>query len=279
MNSQAGSNGMTNILVAGDIVGKPGRTIFARVATRLRAEGKADVVVANAENAAGGNGLTPVLAAELFAGGADVLTLGDHSWDQRDIIPFLATEPRVVRPANYAPGAPGRGWYTFTAAGATITVVNLLGRVFMPSPYDCPFRAMDDLLKARATLGAILLVDFHAEATSEKIAMGHYLAGKASAVFGTHTHVQTSDEAILAEYTGYITDLGMTGPKDSVLGREKAAVLRRFITGLPEKFEVATGQVAFEGILLQVDPRNGACRKIKRLREFAPPPETAAHGS
>ncbi|MBN1269512.1 MAG: TIGR00282 family metallophosphoesterase [Kiritimatiellae bacterium] len=256
-----------NILIAGDIVGSPGRTAFAQVATRYRAEGKADVVVANAENAAGGRGLTPALAEELLAAGADVLTLGDHAWDQKEIIPFLDREPRVLRPANFAPGCPGRGWVTVETAAGRLTVVNLVGRVFLAAT-DCPFHKADAVLGLPPKeLAKLVLVDIHAEATSEKIALGRYLDGRVTAVVGSHTHVQTSDEALLPKGTAYITDLGMTGPKDSVLGRDVKSVLHKFITGMPAKFEVATGDVTFEGVLIEADTDTGRAKRIKRVRE------------
>lgn len=259
---------MIRILHVGDIVGSPGRAIFARVVHRLRHEKHVDVVIANAENAAAGRGLTPALAEELFAAGADVLTLGDHAWDQKEIIPFLDREPRIVRPANFAPGCPGRGMTTVETPGGRITVISLIGRVFMP-PADCPFRTADELLKKRDQVGPLIFAEIHAEATSEKIAMGRYLDGRVSSVVGTHTHVQTSDDAILPNGTAYVTDLGMTGPKDSVLGRDLDSVLKKFITGLPTKFDVAEKDVALEGVMIHVDPRTGRASKIKRMRETA----------
>lgn len=256
-----------NILIAGDIVGSPGRTAFAQVATRWRAEGKADFVVANAENAAGGRGLTPALAEELFAAGADVLTLGDHTWDQKEIIPFLDREPRVLRPANFAPGCPGRGWITVETPAGRVTVVNLVGRVFLPAA-DCPFRKADAILGLPPRdLARVVLVDLHAEATSEKIALGRYLDGRVTAVVGSHTHVQTSDEGLLPKGTAYITDLGMTGPKNSVLGRDVESVVHKFLTGMPTKFEVATGDVTFEGVLIEADAETGRAQRIRRIRE------------
>ena len=208
------------VLMVGDIVGSPGRRAFARVATRMREAGKVQFVVANAENSAGGKGLTLPLAEELFAAGADVLTLGDHTWDRRELQTTIDRESRIVRPANFAPGCPGQGHTTVrTGSGEAVTVINVVGRVFM-GLYDCPYRTMDGILVKMAGSSGIILVDFHAEATSEKIIMGRYLDGRVSAVVGTHTHVQTSDETILPKGTAYITDLGMTGPKDSAIGRE-----------------------------------------------------------
>jgi metallophosphoesterase (TIGR00282 family) len=256
-----------NILIAGDVVGGPGRLAFAAVAGRMKQAGQADFVIANAENAAGGRGITQPLAEALFAAGADALTLGDHVWDQKELVKTIDREPRLVRPANYAPGCPGRGWSTFTTPLGKVTVISLQGRTFMP-PSDCPFRAADAILaRGNADLGKIIVVDFHGEATSEKIAMGRYLDGRVSAVVGTHTHVQTADDAILPKGTAYLTDLGMTGPKDSVLGRDAAAVMKKFLTGMPQQFEIATGDVRFEGLLVTVDEQTGRATKLKRLQE------------
>lgn len=255
------------IVMVGDIVGAPGRRAFAQVITRMKRDSKVDFVVANAENAAAGKGITAALAEELFAAGADVLTLGDHAWDQRDFIGSIDRMERVVRPANFAPGCPGRGCVTVTGPDQVrISVINLVGRVFM-NPYDCPFRAADELLRRAANLGSVILVDLHAEATSEKVVMGRYLDGRVTAVVGTHTHVQTSDEAILPKGTAYITDLGMTGPKDSAIGRELDSVIAMMLTGMPKKFEVADKNVNLEGVLIHVDPATGKARSIKRLRE------------
>lgn len=253
------------ILHLGDIVGAPGRRIFARLIPRLRQEWKLDAVIANAENAAAGRGLTPALAEELFAAGADLLTLGDHTWDQKEIIPFLIREPRVIRPANFAPDCPGKGWgFVELPGGVRLHVLSLIGRVFMP-PADCPFRTADAALQQIKS--PLVFTEIHAEATSEKIAIGRYLEGRVSSVVGTHTHVQTSDDAILPKGTAYLTDLGMTGPKDSVLGRDLNSVLKKFITGLPTKFEIAENDVAMEGALIAVDPATGRASAIQRIRE------------
>lgn len=254
------------ILIVGDLVGSPGRTAFARVATTMKAKGNVDFIVVNAENSAGGKGLTSAMAEEIFSAGADVITLGDHTWDQKEIRPYLDMEPRVVRPANFAPGCPGHGCVTVDTEWGDITVINIIGRVFM-SHYDCPFRAMDALLKKEPTAGKICLIDFHAEATSEKIVMGRYLDGRVSCIYGTHTHVQTSDDTILPKGSAYITDLGMTGSKDSSLGRDLDSIIERFLTGMPSKFKVATNNVMLEGILLDIDPTTGKVEKIQRVRE------------
>ncbi len=256
-----------NILITGDMVGSPGRKIFARVVGQMRQRGMVDVVIANAENVAGGKGITKIIAAELLSAGADVLTMGDHMWDQKEIVSFLDNEKRLIRPANFAPGCPGRGIVTVDTPKGRVTVINLVGRVFMP-PMDCPFRTVDALLSKEPNMGKVIIVDMHAEATSEKIAMGWHLDGRVSAVVGTHTHVQTSDETILPRKTAYLTDLGMTGPKESVIGRDFASVMTKFLTGMPSKFEIAEQNIALEGALIDVDETTGRARKITRVREF-----------
>ncbi len=254
------------LVVVGDIVGEPGRRAFARIAGRMRREGEVDFLVANAENAAGGRGLTPALAGELFDAGADVLTLGDHAWDRKELLGYFDTEPRILRPANYPPGCPGKGWITVPTPAGPVTVINLVGRVFM-APADCPFRAVDQILSTGGGLGRMIVVDLHAEATSEKVALGRYLNGRVSAVVGSHTHIQTADETILSRGTAYLTDLGMTGPKDSVIGRDGDAVLRKFLTGLPSVFTVADGDVRLEGVRLTLDPASGHALRIQRIQE------------
>ena len=254
------------ILIVGDIVGSPGRRIFKTGIKRLRAAHGLHAVIANAENAAAGSGITEALAAELFEAGADVLTLGDHVWDQKGADAFLARERRLVRPANIPEECPGYGWTTVQTALGPLTVISLLGRVFLP-PADCPFRCIDALLK-RIPRGGPVMVDFHAEATSEKIAMGWHLDGRVSAVVGSHTHVQTSDERLLPGGTAYITDLGMTGPRDSVIGREIAPVLRKFVTGMPSRFEVAKGPAVLEGAIIEADRTTGKACSIARVRLF-----------
>ncbi len=256
-----------NILMVGDIVGGPGRRIFARLVGQMRQRGAVDFVVANAENSAGGKGITRSIAEELFAAGADVLTMGDHTWDQKEITGLLEQERRLIRPANFAPGCPGRGIVTVDSPKGRVTVINLVGRVFMPVT-DCPFRTADALLGKEPNMGKVILVDLHAEATSEKMAMGRYLDGRVSAVVGTHTHVQTSDESLLPRKTAYLTDLGMTGPKDSVLGRDFASVLSKFMTGMPAKFEIAEHNTSLEGALIEVDEATGRAVGIRRVREY-----------
>jgi len=257
------------ILLVGDVVGAPGRRIFREVVKRLRGENAVQAVVVNGENAAAGNGITLALAEELFSAGADVVTLGDHVWGQKDLESTISGEKRLLRPVNFPAGTPGQGSVTVQTALGPFTVVSLLGRVFM-NPVDCPFRAMDAVLKTLPA-NAPVLVDFHAEATSEKIAMGYYLDGRVAALFGTHTHVQTSDAWILPKGTAYISDLGMTGPAHSVIGREIAPVLKKFTTGLPAKFEVAGGLCVLEGALLDLDRQSGKAVSIApyRFRESA----------
>jgi len=253
------------ILIVGDVVGSPGRLAFARVAGQMKAGQEVDCIVVNAENAAGGRGLSAPLAEEIFNAGADVITLGDHTWDQKDIGGYMGTEPRVLRPENFPVECPGKGWVTIDTPKGRVTVISLVGRVFMP-PNNCPFHAVDRILGLSSGLGRVILVDMHAEATSEKIAMGKYLDGRVSAMVGTHTHVQTGDEKVTKKGTAYLTDLGMTGPKDSVLGRDYEAVLRKFLTGMPTPFKVAKHEVQLEGVLLDVDEKTGKARKIKRLQ-------------
>ncbi|MFZ4395514.1 MAG: TIGR00282 family metallophosphoesterase [Kiritimatiellia bacterium] len=255
------------VLIVGDIVGSPGRAIFREVVARLRDSGAVHAVVANAENAAAGNGITGDLADELFKAGADVLTLGDHTWNQKDIEAYIAREKRLLRPANFAPVCPGRGWVTVPTSQGPLTVINLVGRVFLP-PADCPFRAVDALLSSIPG-GTPVLVDLHAEATSEKIAMGWYLDGRVAAVVGTHTHVPTCDEKLLPKGTAYITDIGMTGPMVSVIGREVEPVLRKFTTGMPAKFDVAKGPAALEGVILEIDRITSRAVSIVRVREMS----------
>lgn len=252
------------VLVVGDIVGSIGRRVFKEVVSRLCDENVVQAVVVNGENAAAGNGITRALAEELFKSGADVITLGDHAWGQKELESTISSEKRLLRPLNMPPGTPGQGYAMVQATIGSFVAVNLMGRVFM-NPADCPFRAMDSLL-ASLPRNLPVIVDFHAEATSEKIAMGHYLDGRVAAVFGTHTHVQTNDATILPKGTAYITDIGMTGPANSVIGREIAPVLKRFTTGLPAKFEIAKGPAVLEGAVIDIDRRSGKALSITPYR-------------
>lgn len=259
------------ILLVGDIVGNPGRRIFREVVGRLKAERAVHAVVANGENAAAGNGITVALAEELLKSGADAVTLGDHVWGQKELELNISAVKAMARPVNYPPGTPGQGYVTVQTAFGPFIVVNLQGRVFM-NPIDCPFRAMDELLKALPR-NVPIIVDFHAEATSEKIAMGYHLDGRVAAMVGTHTHVQTSDATILPKGTAYMTDLGMTGPIYSVIGREVAPVLKKFTTGRPARFDVAGGACVLEGAILEIDNPSGDAVSITpfRYREATTP--------
>lgn len=254
------------ILFIGDVVGKPGREAVVALVPKLRQKHGLDLVIANGENSAHGAGLSPSTVRELHNAGVDIITAGDHTWDQKGFENDIAELPRVVRPLNFSPSAPGRGSVVINVGDKTpVAVVNLIGRVFMPNN-DCPFRAAEAEIKRLNGQAKIIIVDFHAEATSEKIAMSRYLDGQVSAVFGTHTHVQTSDEQILPKGTAYISDAGMCGPHDSVLGRDVGAVLKRFLTQMPQRMEVATDKVELCGVLLDVDETSGKARSIERLR-------------
>lgn len=255
------------ILLVGDVVGKPGREAFREIFPSLQEREGIHFTVVNAENAAGGSGLTEKAVSRLLDGGADVLTAGDHVWRNKEIFDFIDSQPRLLRPANLPPGSPGKGSGVFAASsGVEVGVINLLGRVFM-KPIDCPFRQLDREIEDLARRTRIILVDFHAEATSEKEALGYYGAGRVSAVCGTHTHVPTADERILEGGTAYLTDLGMTGAADSILGREIAPVVKNFTTGLPAYFAVAGGRPALEGAIVEVDPATGKAVSIRRVRE------------
>ncbi|MBL8014335.1 MAG: TIGR00282 family metallophosphoesterase [Candidatus Omnitrophica bacterium] len=256
-----------NILCIGDIVGRPGREHFEKVIKPLREELSVDAVVVNGENASGGAGIIPRVADQLFAGGADVITLGDHTWDRREIYAYLNDHPRILRPANFPEGSPGKGSCVVKSSnGIKFAVINLLGRVFMRYNVACPFKMFDDLASSVKNETPISVVDIHAETTSEKVAFGHYSVGRASIVFGTHTHIQTADEQILDGKTAYITDLGMSGPYDSVIGQNKANIIQRFLTAMPQKFEVAKENVSLSGILVSVDEQSGKAKSIVRVK-------------
>ncbi len=246
-------------------MGQPGRDIVKDKLPALVKEEDISFVIANAENAAGGSGVTVDVAKRLLDSGIDVITTGDHVWKKKEVIQVLETETRVLRPANYSPLAKGRGWVVVKGhLGPDIAVINLLGRVFM-SPIDCPFRAVDRILEKISSTVRVIIVDIHAEATSEKVAMGWYLDGRVSAVVGTHTHIQTADETVLPGKTAYITDLGMTGPYHSVLGRNKDHVLEHIITQMPTRFAVADKDVRMSGVIITVDASTGRAEGIKRL--------------
>lgn len=259
-----------NILCIGDIVGKPGRKAVNDLLTDLKKELAIDLVIANAENSAGGSGVTARIADDLFAMGCDVLTLGDHVWDQQDIVEYLKKNPKIVRPANFPEGTPGQGWCVVTLPSQQkVGVINLLGRVFMRYNLECPFRMARNILDEIKKVTDIIVVDIHAEATSEKVAMGSFLDGSASIVFGTHTHIQTADDKILPKGTAYITDLGMTGPYDSVIGQKKDQIIQRFLTSIPIRFEVAENDVYLCGIVVDVDEKTGKARSINRVQRRA----------
>ncbi len=253
------------VLLVGDVVGAPGRRILKEVVARYRRESLAHATVVNAENAAGGNGITPEIAKELFDYGIDALTLGDHTWDQRGIGTFLAAEKRIVRPANFAPECPGRGTAVVQTPLGPLGVLALQGRVFMAPTVSCPFHAADAALAALPR-NIPIVVDFHTEATSENIAMGRYLDGRVSAVVGTHTHVQTSDARVFPGGTAYLTDLGMTGPYDSVIGRDVPTVVQKFVSGMPARLEVASGRAVLEGALVDIDTATRRATAIETLR-------------
>ena len=255
------------ILILGDVVGRPGRRALQELVPDLVKQERIDLAIANAENAAGGMGVDVKSAGELFGAGVHVLTSGNHIWKKKEIYPYLAEHSNLIRPANFPEGAPGRGWCEWQAAnGLRALIINLQGRVFMPNHVDDPFRCADRILQQHGQYSRVVIVDMHAEATSEKNAMGWHLAGRVSAVYGTHTHVQTADERILATGTAYITDIGMCGPSDSVIGIEKDAVINGFKSQLPRKFEVARGNVLLQGIILDVDASTGHAETIRRLQ-------------
>jgi 2',3'-cyclic-nucleotide 2'-phosphodiesterase len=255
------------VLFIGDIVGEPGREIIRKRLRDLREKKKIDAVIANAENAAAGSGITPRIAEEIFEFGVDVITSGDHMWKKREIYDYLYKTDRVIRPANYPEGAPGKGaTVAEVKGGGKIGVVNLIGRVFMDA-VDCPFRKAQVEIEKLRKETPVIFVDMHAEATSEKVAMGWFLDGSVSAVVGTHTHIQTADEKILPKGTAYITDCGMTGPYDSVIGRKKELIIERFLTQLPSRFEVADKGVEMHGVLVDVDDLTGKATSIKRVQE------------
>jgi metallophosphoesterase (TIGR00282 family) len=250
------------ILAIGDIIGKPGRRAVKEILPGLCDEHNIDLIIGNGENAAGGLGLTPGTAEELFDSGIDVITTGNHIWAYNEIIPYLDSELAILRPLNYPPMNPGRGYLLKN----NVLIINLLGRVFM-GHVDCPFRAIDQLLTESEHKSIPIIVDFHAEATSEKVAMGRYLDGRVSAVLGTHTHVGTTDAHILPGGTAYVTDIGMVGPIDSVIGDDPDSVISRFLTQIPSRLSVGKGKVNFDAILVEVDEKTGKALDIKRIQK------------
>lgn len=255
---------MPRLLFIGDIVGRPGRTLILQDLEKIKQARSIDIVIANAENAAGGNGLTGTIAKDLYAAGVDAITLGDHVWDQKAFVVEIESLPYVCRPANLPNASPGRPFVVVEKNGFSLAVCTLLGRQFMYAlKGDCPFAVADHMLDTLRPLAKAIVVEIHAEATSEKIALGWYLDGRVSAVLGTHTHVPTADLHILPQGTAYQTDLGMSGPYDSVLGREKAPVIQKFKTGLPQAFEVAKNDVKIKGAIVDLDAATGKALHVE----------------
>ncbi|MDA8352741.1 MAG: TIGR00282 family metallophosphoesterase [Firmicutes bacterium] len=252
------------LLLVGDIVGSPGRKALREYLPRIKRAKSPDLIVVNGENAADGRGITRAIAGEFFGMGVDGITLGNHTWDKREIFDFIDDEPRIVRPANYPEGTPGQGYTHLRFSRGKLVVISLMGRTFLSS-LECPFRTADAILKSLKE-NVPVLVDFHAETTSEKQALAWYLDGRVSAVIGTHTHVQTADERILPGGTAYLTDVGMVGPYDGILGMDKDLIVKRFLTQLPVRFEVATGKVQLNAVLLDLDPATGMASDIRRIR-------------
>jgi metallophosphoesterase (TIGR00282 family) len=265
------------ILFIGDIVGEPGRKAVRALVPGLRTEHSIDLVVANGENSAGGSGITLATAREIFSGGVDIITSGDHLWDQKEVSELLATEVRFVRPINYPPGTPGAGVRFWEGEKGKVAVVNVQGRTFMPD-LDNPFRVLQAELPSVREQARIVLVDMHAEATSEKIALARMVDGQVSAVVGTHTHVQTADEQIFPGGTAFLCDAGFTGPHESVLGREIEPVVERFLTNQPRRFPLAKKSVLLQGALIEVDETSGRALAIRRISVPVPEPPANAHG-
>jgi 2',3'-cyclic-nucleotide 2'-phosphodiesterase len=251
-------------LFIGDVVGSPGRKMIEQYLPKLKEKHKPNIIVINGENAAGGKGITEKIYRTFLEQGAHVVTLGNHAWDQRDIFEFIDDAKSLIRPANFPEGVPGKGIVYVQVEHMEVAVINLQGRTFLPA-IDCPFKKADELIEEATRRTPMILIDFHAEATSEKQAMGWYLDGRVSAVVGTHTHVQTADARILPKGTAYITDVGMTGPYDGILGVDREAVLRKFLTSLPVRFEVKEGRSQLNAVLIDVDEKTGRANKIERI--------------
>lgn len=259
------------ILFLGDIVGEPGRKAVIKRLPELKKSNQIDFVIVNGENSAGGKGITPKIAIDLLRAGAAVITTGDHVWDQMDIIEYFPTEPRLLRPINYPDGTPGAGSVTLETAKGKVAVIQAQGRSFIQPPLENPFLAAEaEAIRLRNSGVGPIIVDFHAETTSEKIAMGRHLDGKVSAVIGTHTHVQTADETIFPGGTGHLTDAGMCGPEESILGRHIESVVWRFCNSMPTRFPIAKGPVRLCGVIMDVDPGSGRCLSIQRYSELLP---------
>lgn len=260
---------MLGILFIGDVIGRPGRQSLPTLIGKVKRQHQVDLIIANGENSAGGKGITRDVALELFQAGIDIITSGNHVWDKREALDLLAEEKRIIRPANYPPGAPGKGSMVVEVGlpPRRVLIINACGRAFMPE-LDCPFRTVSQIIAAEAHPNDIVIVDFHAEATSEKAALAYYLDGKVTAVLGTHTHVQTADERLLPQGTAFISDVGMVGPRDSILGVEIDSVVHKFLTAMPARFEVAKGPVIANAVYISVDDKSPlAVNPPLRIRE------------
>jgi 2',3'-cyclic-nucleotide 2'-phosphodiesterase len=262
---------MFRILFIGDVIGQPGRLAIANILPRLKEQYQTNIIIANGENLAGGLGITPETAGELLLCGVDIITTGNHVWDKKEILNYIGMDNRIIRPANYPQGVPGMG-YTFHKVSLpqeeiTVAILNLSGCVFM-QPLDNPFRVATNIIPLLRERTNVIIIDFHAEATSEKIAFGRYLDGQVSAIIGTHTHVQTADETIFPNGTAYITDVGMTGPIDSVIGTKTELVIHKFLTQMPVKFEVPKGDVVVSAVVIDIDLITGKSKSIKRIQEI-----------
>jgi metallophosphoesterase (TIGR00282 family) len=267
---------MLKLLFLGDVVGEPGRKAVIDMVPVWKKERGVDFVIVNGENAAGGRGITPKISIDLLRAGVAVITTGDHVWDQRELLPYIATEPRLLRPVNYPPGTPGQGSVVLETAKGKVGVISVQGRTFMLPHLENPFRAIDETVTRMREETKLIFVDVHAETTSERIAIGRFLDGRVSAVVGTHTHVQTADEQIFPGGTAFLGDAGMCGPVNSILGREIAPIIERFITNLPMQFPVAKGPVKLHGALVGVDEETGCAISIERVAELYEPPQKTA---
>ena len=251
------------IMMVGDVVGNCGRRVFSKYTKKLKQEKNIDIVIVNGENAAGGKGITEPVLSELYGAGADIVTSGNHIWDKKEVLSFIDREPYLIRPANYPCDAPGKGYCIYPFKAQNIAVINLSGRVFF-DVLDDPFQKADEILNEIKNDANIIIVDFHAEATSEKLALAYYLSDRISALFGTHTHIQTADERILENRVAYITDVGMTGPADSILGVKKEIIIKKFLTAMPQKFDVAEGRGVYSAAIADFND-SGEAKSIERI--------------
>lgn len=273
--AEATDDGLFRILFLGDVVGEPGRKAVGELLPKIKKELNVDFAIVNGENSAAGRGITPKLCIGLMRAGAAVVTTGDHVWDQKEILPYLPTEPRLLRPANYPKENPGSGWVVLETKKCKVGVINLQGRVFMQPPLDNPFVMVSEIVEEIRKETPVIFLDFHAEATSEKVAMGWHLDGKVSAVVGTHTHIPTADEWILPGGTAYQSDAGMCGPMESVIGSQVEPVLERFHKGMPTRFGVGRGKVRLNGLLVTVEPATGRAVAVERVVRYWSEPGTA----